>query len=82
MIRLLLLVLGLAVLATGCATSSESELEEYKSAEEKCRNEAQRISGFRSMPKRSGVGTQRRNHDRNWEVYQREYERCMQEDSQ
>jgi hypothetical protein len=73
------LLLCLAVLAAGCATSPEDEPATYEEASNRCRDEAQRISGFRSMPKRGSTGIQRRRHDRMWEVYQREYERCMQE---
>lgn len=79
MIRSLLPVLGFLVLAAGCATSSEEEPEEYGSDEEICREEAARISGFRGSPKRGSTRIQRRNYEQNWEVYQREYERCMQE---
>jgi hypothetical protein len=82
MTRCCCLLLCLAVLATGCATSSEDEPETYEDAAKRCRDEAQRISGFRSMPKRGGTGIQRRRHDRAWEVYQREYERCMREHQQ
>jgi hypothetical protein len=73
------LLVCVAVLATGCASPPEDAPASYEEAASRCRDEAQRISGFRSMPKRGGTGIQRRRHDRAWEVYQREYERCMQE---
>ena len=79
MTRSCALLLCLPLLAVGCAGSPEDDPATYEEAAARCRDEAQRISGFRSMPKRGTTGIQRRRHDRMWEVYQREYERCMEE---
>lgn len=78
MIRSFPLVLCLALLVAGCALWSDGD-EQERPAEEECAEEAQRVSGFRVMPKRSRTRIQRRDQDQKWEVYQQVYASCMEE---
>ena len=72
--RMCLVVLGAALLTTGCAKGSEPDPE--TSASDACAEEARQASGYRGVPVRTNARIQMRN-DQKWVDFYRVYDECM-----
>ena len=78
MLRAWLAVLPVGALLGGCATLEEPErVDEAAQDSEECRELAQRISGYRGIPARTGRLGNRQRNDQRWQQFRLEYDECM-----